>query len=90
MVFGWIIPCILTLSVAASIAELTSSMPCVSQLLTNNRALSLRKFLFAGRAAGCTTSHHDSLRHAGRRLHAGSLDGRTLPGRSFSCVRPTT
>ncbi|TFK83309.1 amino acid transporter [Polyporus arcularius HHB13444] len=27
MVFGWIIPCVLTMSVAASIAEMTSAMP---------------------------------------------------------------
>ncbi len=32
MVFGWIIPCVLTMSVAASIAEMTSAMPYVSHL----------------------------------------------------------
>ena len=33
MVFGWLIPCFFAMTVACSLAELTSAMPCVLCIL---------------------------------------------------------
>ena len=44
MVYGWLIPCIFVMFIAACLAELTSSMPCVSSCLVGRRDLDKSRF----------------------------------------------
>ena len=39
MVFGWLIPCLFVMTIAASLAELTSAMPYVVATITSTNAL---------------------------------------------------
>ena len=80
MVFGWLIPCIFVMAVAACLAELTSAMPYVSPLKINRFVLTSDD---EGRAEDCTTSRRDLPHHVGHHLLVGSQAGRTSPVKSL-------
>ena len=80
MVFGWLIPCLFVMPVAASMAELTSAMPSVNVFMHDNDSINRLSYK-TERVPDCTTSPRNSRPRVGRRSRVGLQDGQMLPGK---------